>query len=181
MAHPLRFQEQNIPKLNKEVGTMGKSKLTISTIAVITALVLASGWAFAHGSWGKKGDGYSGSCYGDYSNLPKEQREKLEAQEQKFYEDTSELRRNIYQKRLELQGLWVDPKTDPEKIRAKERETFGLQQQLREKALEYRLATRELLPEGDFGHGPMGYGHHMGRGAGMGSGHMRGGGHMWGF
>jgi Spy/CpxP family protein refolding chaperone len=177
----LRFQEQNIPKLNKEVGTMGKSKLTISTIAVITALVLASGWAFAHGSWGKKGDGYSGSCYGDYSNLPKEQREKLEAQEQKFYEDTSELRRNIYQKRLELQGLWVDPKTDPEKIRAKERETFGLQQQLREKALEYRLATRELLPEGDFGHGPMGYGHHMGRGAGMGSGHMRGGGHMWGF
>ncbi len=155
--------------------TMRKTKRTISTIAVITALVLTSGLAFAHGMWGKRGYGSPGSAYGDYVDLSPEQREKIQAQEKKFYEETIELRRELYQKRLELQGLWADPKSDAEKIKAKQREVSAIQQKLEEKALEYGLAMREIAPEGYFCGGPGGHG------PGMGHGFMHGGGgHMWG-
>lgn len=160
---------------------MKKKYRTTAAIAAMMALVLTGGWAFAHGSWGKKGSGYPGSCHEDYSQLSPEQREKLEAQEQKFYEETAELRQELYQERLELQGLWVDPKTDSEKIRAKQREIFQIEQQLREKALEYRLATRDLFPQGNPGWGTWGHGRHMGYGYGMGHGPMHGRGHMRGF
>ena len=162
----------------KEVWVMRKTKRTISAIAVVLALVLVGGWAFAHGSWGKRGYGYPGSCFGDDPNLSPEQREKLRIQEEKFYQDTAELRRDLYQKRLDLQGLWADPKSDPEKIRAQQREIFDLQRQIREKALDQRLATREILPQEYFAQGPRGYGHHMGYGHQMGYGPRHGWGHM---
>jgi len=151
---------------------MKTAKRTISAIAVILAIVLVGGWAFAHGPWGKRGYGYPGCDYGYYSNLSPEQREKLQAQNEKFYQDTTGLRRELYQKRLELEELWVDPKADPEKIKAKQREMFELQNQLREKALDHRMALRDLVPEEQFGRQPWGYGH------GMGYGHHRGWGHM---
>ncbi len=157
---------------------MRKTQRTISTVAVITALMLMSGLAFAHEPWGKKGYGFPGAAYGYPSDLSPEQQEKIQAQEQRFYEDTIELRRELYQKRLELQGLWVDPKSDPETIKAKQREITGIRQKLEEKALEHRLAMREVLPEGYFGNGPMGSGHHMGYGYGMGHGPRHGWGHM---
>jgi len=168
---------------------MRKTKRTVLTIATVMAFVLIGGWAFAHGPWGERGRGYPKSGYGFYPDLLPEQREKLQAQQQKFYEDTSELRRELYQKRLELQGLWIDPKADPEKIKAKQREMFELQRQLREKALDHRLAIRELLPQEEFGQGPWGYGYGMHHGPGHGGEHMSGhgfgprkgygGGHCW--
>lgn len=159
---------------------MKKTRNTLTVIAVIAAVVLLGGWAFAHGPWGERGYGYGGSGHGypygssPYSSLTPEQREKLQAQEQKFYQDTAELRRELYQKRLELQALWADPKADPEKIKAKQGEVSELQRRIQDKALEHQLAVRELLPEEGIGSGSwcpdygMGYGHHYG---------MR---HMWG-
>lgn len=168
---------------------MRKTKHTISAIAVMMALVLMGGWAFAQGPKGKRGDWYPGCGYGYSSNLSPEQREKLQAQKQKFYQDTAELRRELYQKRLESQGLWIDPKADPEKIKAKQREIFELQRQFQEKALEHILAIRELLPQEYFDQMPLGFGHGMGYGRRHGRGHMwgpgfgpkrgYGGGHRW--
>ncbi len=150
-------------------------KNAVTTIGIILAFVLVSGWAFAHGPRGSKGHRDPGCGYGyPYSDLSSEQRERLQAQEQKFYQDTAELRRELYQKRLELQGLWADPKADPEKIKAKQGEVSELQRRIQDKALEHQLAVRELLPEEGIGSGSwcpdygMGYGHHYG---------MR---HMWG-
>ena len=151
---------------------MKKTKTAMVAIAVIVAVVLVGGWAFAHRPWGARGYGHQGYGSGDpYSSLSPEQRQKLEAQEQKFTQDTAELRRELYRKRLELEGLWADPKVDPEKIKVKQGEVFEIERRIQEKALEHQLAIRELLPEEGTGYG-MGYGHRRGRG------HMRGSGHM---
>ncbi len=152
---------------------MGKTKNTLTVIGIVLAIVLVGSWVFAHGPGGKKGYGHYGYGYGDpYSSLTSEQREKLQAQEKKFYEDTAQLRRELYQKSLELRGLWVDPKADPEKIKAKQREAFELQRRIQDKALEHKLAVRELLPEEGIGQGP--WGHGMGFGPHHGGGHMGG-------
>jgi Spy/CpxP family protein refolding chaperone len=150
---------------------MKKTKTALVVIGVTVAVVLVGGWAFAHGPWGARGYGHHGYGSGyPYSSLSPEQREKLQAQEQKFYQDTAEFRRELYQKRLELEVLWADPKADPEKIKAKQREVSELQRRIQEKALEHQLAIRDLLPEEGIGSGSwcpgygMGYGHHYGRG-----------------
>lgn len=174
---------------------MKKTRTALVGVAVIVAVVLVGGWALAHGPWGARGYGYRGCDYGypsgssPYASLTPEQREKLQAQEQKFYQDTGELRRELYQKRLELQGLWIDPKADPEKIKAKHREVSELQRRIQDKALEQQLAIRDLLPEEGIGSGSwcpgygMGYGHHYGRGhmwgPGPGPKSGYGGGHCW--
>lgn len=163
---------------------MRKTKPVILTIVLVMAVLLAIGWAFARGSGGMKGYGYPGSWYGDGWNLSAEQREKLHALEERFHQDTVQLRRQLYQKGLDLQALWADPKTDPEKIKAKQSEVFELQRELREKALEHRLAMREVLPQEYFGQGPRGYGHHhgwghMGRGPGFNARQGYGGGPCW--
>jgi Spy/CpxP family protein refolding chaperone len=165
-------------------------KNAVTTIGIILASVLVGGWAFAHGPWGSKGHRDPGCRYGyGYSDLSTEQRKRLQAQEQKFYQDTAPLRREIYQKRLELRSLWVDSKADPEKIRVKQREVFELQRRFQDRALEHRLAIRDLIPEEYLGQGPcghgygMGYGYHHGRGhrEGYGPGHRGryGGGPCW--
>ena len=149
---------------------MRKTKNTLTVIGIVLAIALVGGWAFAHGPGGKRGHGETGCCGGSYSNLSPEQKEKLQAQKQKFYEDTAELRRELSQKRRELRDLWRDPNADTEKIRAKQKELFELQRRLQERALEHKLAIRELLPEEGIGQGPwgsgygMGYGPHHGRG-----------------
>jgi len=154
---------------------MRNAKNTLAAIGIIVAIVLAGSWAFAHGPWGARGYGHHGCDYGyPGSNLSPEQREKLQAQEEKFSQDTAELRRQLYQKRLELRGLWIDPKADPEKIKAKQGEVFELQRRIQDKTLEHRLAIRELLPEEGTGRGPWCSGY------GMGYGPHHGGGHMWG-
>lgn len=165
---------------------MREKKSMLIVIGIIVAIVLVGGLALAHRPWGGKGYGDRRYGYVDpYANLSPEQREKLQAQEQKFYEDTAELRRELYQKRLELRGLWIDPKADPQKIKTRQKELFELQRRIQEKALEHRLAIRELLPEelisrGTWGYG-MGYGHHYGKGHmwGQGPGRGYGGGPCW--
>ena len=165
---------------------MRKTKHTLTVIGIVVAIVLVIGWAFAHGP--RDGKGYGDRRYGytdPYANLSPEQKEKLQAQEQKFYEDTAELRRELSQKRLDLRSLWIDPKADPQKIKARQREVFELQRRIQEKAMEHKLAIRELLPEEGIGRGPwgsgMGYGPHHGRGHmwGPGPGRGYGGGPCW--
>jgi Spy/CpxP family protein refolding chaperone len=154
---------------------MRKAKNTLTAMGIMVAIVLVGSWAFAHGPWGARGYGHHGRDYGyPGSNLSPEQREKLQAQGEKFYQDTAELRRELYQKRLELRGLWIDPKADPEKIKAKQAEVFELQRHIQDKALEHRLAIRQLVPEEGTGQGPWGSGY------GMGYGPHHGRGHMWG-
>jgi hypothetical protein len=161
-------------QFKKEVSGMRKTKRTTLVITVVMALALVGGFALAHDPGEKKGYGDPGAGRGWTSNLSPEQQERLRAQEQKFYEDTARLRTELYQRRLELQGLIVDPQADPETIKAKQRELFDLERQFQERALDHRLAVREVLPEGYAGGGPHGYG------PGMDDRHRHGWGHPWG-
>jgi len=151
---------------------MGKTKHIVPAIAIAVAIVLAGAWAFAGGPWGGRGYGGHGYGYGyPYSNLTSEQKEKLQAQQEKFLKGTAELRRELFQKRLELQGLLVDPKADREKVRAKQGEVLDLGRKLQDKALEHRVAIRERVPEGFLGQGQWGWGN--GYGPAYGREHMR--------
>jgi Spy/CpxP family protein refolding chaperone len=145
---------------------MRRTKRTLSVIAATAAIVLAATWSFAGGHWGKRGYGYPKSGYGWYSSLSPEQREKVQAQQEKFLNETAELRRELYQKRLEMRRLLADPKVDPGKAKAKQHEIFDLERQLGEKALENRLASQELFSAEGFDPGPWsdpyGYGPHHG-------------------
>ncbi len=67
--------------------------------------------------------------------------EKLQTQRQKFLQDTADLRRDLYKKRLEVKLVWIDPNADPEKIRAKENEIVDVQRKMQENVLDFRLAA----------------------------------------
>ncbi len=163
---------------------MKNKRNALTALGIVLVIVLVGSWAFADGPWGARRYGSPGCDYGyPYSNLTPEQREKLQAQEEKYYRDTEDLRRDLYQKRLDLRKLWVDPKADPEGIRAKQREIFEVERRLQDKAFEHRMALRDLVPEGKFGPGSReyhyggGYGSHHWRGDRGGPGPRAGGGY----
>ena len=102
-----------------------------------------------------------------------EQRARLQELRQKFLDETNELREKIFAKRQELRALWRDSKTSEEALLQKERELRNLLEQMRDKAVEYRLEARKLLtPEqlSQFGGWGMRFGfdrwHREGRGFG---------------
>lgn len=169
---------------------MRPRKNTLIVVGAIAAIVLGGSWAFADGPRGTRGHGYHGCGYGyPYSNVTPEQREKVGVQEEKFYRDTAEIRRELYQKRLALRELWVDPKADPEKIRVKQREVVELEGWLQDMAFDHRMALQDLVPEEEVCPGFRGFGHgkrcgpHHGKGYGWSPGPDAGGGntqgHCW--
>ena len=131
----------------------GNTLLAIG-IAVVMGIVLVDGWAFTQEE-----------NWGDPPKLTADQREKLQALQQKFFQDTADLRRDLYKKRLEMKLLWIDLSADPEKIKAKESEILDVQRKIKEKAFDLRLAARQILPPGEYpGRGMSGWGgeRHMG-------------------
>jgi Spy/CpxP family protein refolding chaperone len=78
-------------------------------------------------------------------SLTPEQQMKFQELTQKFNEETAALKGSLLGKRLELQALWSNPKTEPNTIMAKEREMRDLQNQMDEKTLQHKLETRKLL------------------------------------
>jgi Spy/CpxP family protein refolding chaperone len=114
-------------------------------------------------------------------NLSKEQIDKMWQAREKFRSDTQKLRYEIFQRRLEVRGLFLDPKTDEATILSKQRDLRALRQTMSDKMVEFRLAQRKILtPEqikkvNEFqpGHGQkgMGYGPDRGGPRGRGPGH----------
>jgi Spy/CpxP family protein refolding chaperone len=64
---------------------------------------------------------------------------------QKFNDETAQLRGTIITKRPELQSLWTNSKADSEAIQEKEKELRSLQDQVMEKALQFKLEARNIL------------------------------------
>ena len=63
-----------------------------------------------HGGWGQGPRGYGGQGY--QSNLSDEDIVKLDKERQAFFEATSDLRENLYQKELELRSELAKPEPD---------------------------------------------------------------------
>jgi Spy/CpxP family protein refolding chaperone len=147
---------------------MKKMAIVLGLVAVV---VLGITYVYARSPvYGRMGWGY-----GKWSSLTPEQETKLQELRQKFNDETAQLRSSITTKRLELQSLWSNPKADSMAIQEKEKELMTLQDQMREKAFQFKLETRNVLtPEQlaqigpRWGEGGFGRGHRMGPGYGMG-------------
>jgi zinc resistance-associated protein len=132
-------------------------------------------------------------------NVTEEQHTKLDTLHKKFYDETAQLRNDMWTKSTELSTLLNSPNPDADKARALQKEITDLRAQLAEKRLNFELEERKIAPDARYssgygrhmrGYGPgmgsgrhmggygqgMGYGHHMGGyGPGMGYGHHMGG------
>lgn len=157
-------------------------KRLLIVLGIVSIMVLGTVYAFAYGPGfgphGKGGPCWQSSEPGRVPNLTPEQKTKFQELRQKFVAETAKLRGDLLTKRLELQSLWSNPKADAKAIIDKERELRDLQNQMRDKGLQFRLEARQFLtPEQiseigpgcgmgpGFGRGPM-RGHGMGPGKG---------------
>ncbi|OQY14181.1 MAG: hypothetical protein B6I30_01295 [Desulfobacteraceae bacterium 4572_187] len=163
-----------------------KIKNLTKTLVVFTlvAIMGMGATAFAdkgrgNARYAKSGQGYGQhGCdvpgYGRYhrgygnpgfmGNLSEEEIAKLNEERNAFSKATQDLRQNIYQKRLELNGELAKKNPDPKKAGVLQKELSGLQGQLDQKRIEQRIRMNKINP--GFGHmmGP-GFGSdHMGRG-----------------
>ncbi len=152
-------------------------KKKVVVLGLVVAMVLGVAYAFAQGPGQGPGPG-PGQGPGwrhheRWSSLTPEQQTKIQELRQKFNDETAKLRGTMLTKRIELQSLWSNPKADPKAITEKEKEFRGLQDQMRDKAVQFKLEARKILtPEqlSQFGSG-------WGMGHGFGGGRMSGGGY----
>lgn len=156
-------------------------KKRVVILGLVAVMVLGVAYAFAQGPGSGPGPGHRpGWGQEKWSSLTPEQQTKFQELRQKLNDETAQLRGTMLTKRLELQSLWTNPKADPKAIVEKEKEFRGLQDQMRDKALQLKLEIRKILtPEqlSQFGSG-WGMGHGLGGGRMMGGGHGMGRGGM---
>ena len=160
-----------------------KMKKKVVLLGLVAVMVLGVAYAFAQGPGQGPGPGPGhrpGWGHEKWSSLTPEQQTKFQELRQKFNDETAQLRGTMLTKRLELQSLWTNPKSDSKAILGKEKELRDLQNQIKDKAVQMRLEARNFLtPEQiqnwkagrGMGRG-FGGGHMMGHGPGMGRGGM---------
>ena len=162
---------------------MKKIKTTLIIVAFVATAGIVS-TAFAHGGWGggaygghMMGYGYGmgpgmmgygyGPGYGRYhrgnypADLSREDSNKLQQAQDKFFDETHNLRDQIRDKQYALNDELDNANPDKAKVAELQKAISKLQASYDQKALEYRLEVRKILPEGTegfgYGYGP-GYG-----------------------
>lgn len=115
--------------------------------------------------------------FGPRLNLTEDQRGKMKELRKNFWADTHDLRYDIKMKRVEVQKLFTDPKTDDATLLSKEKELNDLKHQLMDKKAEMKVEWRKILTPDqirmlDRIHRHHGWHHHRGfhHGGGMGKG-----------
>ena len=150
-----------------------------SKAIIVVAIVGVVG--FAATSFAGRGRGGGGDCWGQGSgwaqrgsgpagyqgNLSDEDLGKLNKQRQAFFEDTRELRENLYQKQLELRSELAKKDPDAKKAAGLQGEISDLSGQLDQKRVDHRITMQKENPDFFAGRG-----YHMGRGYSMGGGGM---------
>lgn len=86
----------------------------------------------------------NGSAYGD---LSEEDYKKLEAANEKFFEQTRDLRENLDEKRFALEKEWAQENPDTGKIKALQSDISMLRSDFDAKAVEHELEIRKMMPE----------------------------------
>ena len=161
----------------------GKIFMVLAIVAVLGIAVTSfAGWGRGHwgyghhmGSgygmhrgWADGPRGYGGSGY--QSNLSAEDLAKLDKERQAFFEATSGLREELYQKELELRSELAKPEPDAKKAAGLQKEISSLEGQLDQKRLDQQIMMRKDFPRSGYmgkGYGPRGMGRGMyGRGGG---------------
>ena len=163
----------------------GKILMVLAIVAVFAiAATSFAGWGRGHrgygmhGGWGQGPRGYDAEGY--QSDLSEEDIAKLDKERQTFFEATSDLKEELYQKELELRSELAKPEPDAKKAAGIQKQISNLESQLDQKRLDHRIKMRKDFPQSGYrgdGYGPRGRG--MGRGMYGGGGYGRGGGACW--
>ena len=106
-------------------------------------------------------DGYGASGRGAFSNLSEEDIKKLDEERRAFFEDTKDLRRAVYQKRLELASEMAKQNPEAARAAAIQKEISDTKAQLAQKHLDHLFRVRKINPDLGMefgGGGPMGFG-----------------------
>ena len=154
------------------------SGLFLVSVMATSAFSWGHHWGGGHmmGNWGRDYGNRGQYNYG-YGSLTEEQRIKLTELDKKFYDETTDLRDNMWTKSNELNILLDSEDPDIAKAKALQKEINDLRAELDSKGLEYQIEVRKILPDTSYSRGyGRGYGKHMwGPGPRMGYGyHMRG-------
>ena len=110
--------------------------------------------------WGQRGYGPSGN----QGNLSNEQITRLDKERQAFFEETRNLRENLYQKELELRSELAKADPDAQKAAGLQAEISDLAAQLDQKRIDHRIKMQKDNPEFFAGRGYGKGGRGMGRG-----------------
>jgi Spy/CpxP family protein refolding chaperone len=119
--------------------------------------------------YGPNYGGYGGCGYGTQaSQLSPEQTKKLDELRQKQWEETKGLREELFKKYQELESLYAQPNPDQKAIDKLQKETFNLEQRLREKDFAFNQEANRIAPQsqGSSGYGRGMYNSGPGRGSG---------------
>ena len=143
--------------------------MLIAAIAILFSGIYASAdWGKGYGhhrgmhqnqGWRHKGDGGPGCAA--FANLSEDEIKKLDAERTTFFESTKDLRRKIYQKRLELASELAKENPDAAVAAALQTELSDFKAQMAQKRLEHILRVQKINPDlgrGFWGGGPMGPG-----------------------
>ena len=146
---------------------------------LVTILAIAGIVGFAATSFAGWGRGGGGNCRGQGSgwgqrefapsdcrdNLSDEQMTRLDEKRRAFFEETRNLRENLYQKELELRSELAKADPDAQKAADLQAEVSNLTAQLDQKRIAHRIKMKKENPEffADRGYGKGGRG--MGRGS----------------
>jgi len=151
-------------------------KKTIITLGLVALMLLGVTYVYAQGPG--IGPGHRGMHpqefweSGKASNLTPEQKTQFQELRRKFRQENAQLIGALVTKRLEVQSLWTDPKADSKAILDKEKELRDLQNQMRDKVIQYKLEGRKFLSPEQIANWKIGWG--MGRGHMMGHDGMMG-------
>lgn len=160
--------------MKKILGVMG----ILALAAVIAVPVLAQGPGYGRGRgmmgpWAE--DRGAGPRYGwGLENLTEEQRSQMASLRQKHFDDTAQIRSQLWAKRAELKILMNTSNPDLEKARALQKEITDLQGKMAQERINLYGEAKKINPEVGFGKGwgrgkgfgpcAEGYGPSMGRG-----------------
>ena len=155
---------------------------------VVGVLAIAGIVGFAATSFAGWGRGSGGNCWGQgggwdqrdsgapgyQSNLTDEQITRLDQERRAFFEETRNLRENLYQKGLELRSELAKENPDAQKASGLQAKVSELTAQLDQKRINHRIKMKKEHPEFFAGRGYGWGGRSKGRGFNSGQGMGRG-------
>lgn len=169
---------------------LGKVIIVVAIIGILTYAATAfagGGRGWGAGYCGGQGSGWAQRGYagpGYQSNLSDEEITKLNEERQAFFEETSELREDLYQKKLALKAELAKKDPDAKVAVSLQKQISELEGELDQKRVEQRIKMKKENPEifsgRGYGYGGRGKGYGgRGMGQGMGPGFGGRGGACW--
>jgi zinc resistance-associated protein len=142
---------------NKVTKIIGIGILVAALAVPVTVLARGWGWGGRHmmGNWGMAPGSMMNYGHG-YQALTPEQRTQLDQLDRKFYDETADMRKDLWNKSTELNALLNTTDPDLDKVKALNKEINDLRTTLNEKRLTHELEARKVRDQVEVMAGLMG-------------------------